>query len=61
EIDNSTPLTSFSLPLEAIEKAAGLQFFDKIERKAGIVTPLCAKTECKLNHDSWKKKKPASE
>ncbi|KAJ2035785.1 nuclease [Coemansia sp. RSA 376] len=61
EIDNATPLTNFSLPLEAIEKAAGLQFFDKIERKAGVVTPLCAKTECKLNHDSWKKKKPNGE
>ncbi|KAI8320685.1 hypothetical protein GQ54DRAFT_298485 [Martensiomyces pterosporus] len=57
EIDNATPLTQFSLPLEAIEKAAGLQFFGNVERKAGVVAPLCSKIECKLDHDAWKKKK----
>ncbi|KAJ1855109.1 hypothetical protein LPJ73_002377, partial [Coemansia sp. RSA 2703] len=58
EIDNATPLESFSVPVEVIEKAAGLHFFDKIERKAGVVSPLCAKTKCTLDHDSWKRKKP---
>ncbi|KAJ1721719.1 nuclease [Coemansia erecta] len=58
EIDNKTPLESFSVPIEMVEKAAGLQFFDKIERKAGVVAPLCARTKCALDHDSWKRKKP---
>ncbi|KAJ2853256.1 nuclease [Coemansia erecta] len=56
EIDDSTPLTAFSLPIEAVEKAAGLQFFDKVERKAGVVTPLCSKIDCKLDHNAWKRK-----
>ncbi|KAJ2707850.1 nuclease [Coemansia sp. IMI 203386] len=55
-IDDSTPLTAFSLPIEAVEKAAGLQFFDKIERKAGTVVPLCSKTNCSLDHNAWKRK-----
>ncbi|KAJ2516641.1 nuclease [Coemansia sp. RSA 1939] len=57
EIDNATPLSDFVLPLEAVEKAAGLQFFDKVERKQGAVVPLCSKVKCTLEHDSWKKKK----
>ncbi|KAJ1665497.1 nuclease [Coemansia sp. RSA 1646] len=57
EIDNSTPLSDFSIPLESVEKAAGLQFFSKVERKHGVVTPLCSKINCTLEHDSWKKKK----
>ncbi|KAJ2125510.1 nuclease [Coemansia sp. RSA 720] len=57
EIDNDTPLTSFSLPIESIEKAAGLTFFDKVERKVGMVAPLCSKIQCTLEHDAWKKKK----
>ncbi|KAJ1947365.1 nuclease [Linderina pennispora] len=60
EIDNKTPLTNYAVPLEVIEKAAGLQFFDRIERKAGSVVPLCSKIECKLDHDAWKKKKPGN-
>ncbi|KAJ1901742.1 nuclease [Coemansia sp. IMI 209127] len=57
EIDNSTPLTDFSLPLESVEKAAGLQFFNKVERKLGVVTPLCSTIKCTLEHDAWKKNK----
>ncbi|KAJ2553776.1 nuclease [Coemansia sp. RSA 1933] len=57
EIDNSTPLSDFSIPLESIEKAAGLQFFSKVERKHGVVTPLCSKIKCTLEHDAWKKNK----
>ncbi|KAJ1885790.1 nuclease [Kickxella alabastrina] len=55
-IDNATPLTAFSVPLETVERAAGLHFFDKVERRVGSAVPLCSKVECKLNHDSWKKK-----
>ncbi|KAJ2846361.1 nuclease [Coemansia brasiliensis] len=35
EIDNSVPLTNFSFPLEYVEKAAGLKFFEKIEPFTG--------------------------
>ncbi|KAI9501542.1 hypothetical protein BX070DRAFT_177456, partial [Coemansia spiralis] len=48
EIDNATPLDSFNVPIETIEKAAGLQFFDKVQRKAGVVAPLCSKIKCSL-------------
>ncbi|KAJ2156520.1 nuclease [Coemansia sp. RSA 552] len=57
EIDNNTPLSDFVLPLESIEKAAGLQFFDKVERKFGKVAPLCSKIQCTLDHDAWKRKR----
>ncbi|KAJ2078133.1 nuclease [Coemansia sp. RSA 988] len=57
EIDNATPLAEFNLPLEAVEKAAGLRFFDKIERNARVVSPLCSKINCTLEHDAWKKKR----
>ncbi|KAJ2823773.1 nuclease [Coemansia erecta] len=57
EVDNSAPLNSFSLPIEAIEKAAGLKFFDKVEQKVGVVVPLCSKIQCTLDHDTWKKKR----
>ncbi|KAJ2629310.1 nuclease [Coemansia sp. RSA 1290] len=57
EIDNSVPLTNFSFPLEYVEKAAGLKFFDQVERKAGVVAPLCSKIQCTLDHDAWKKKR----
>ncbi|KAJ1829972.1 nuclease [Coemansia sp. RSA 2711] len=56
EIDNATPLTNFSMPLEYVERAAGLTFFDKIDRKAAMV-PLCSKIQCTLEHDAWKKRR----
>lgn len=56
-IDNNTPLSSFNLPLEAVEKAAGLQFFDKVERTPKSMVPLCSKVECKLRVDAWKANK----
>ncbi|KAJ2140943.1 nuclease [Coemansia sp. RSA 678] len=43
-IDNSAPLTDFDVPVETVEKAAGLVFFDKLERTS--ITPLCSKTKC---------------
>ncbi|KAJ2796041.1 nuclease [Coemansia helicoidea] len=55
-IDDKTPLADFSQPIEAVEKAAGLQFFGKVERSAGTVVPLCAATACTLNHDFYKKR-----
>lgn len=32
-IDDSTPLTVFQVPLESIERAAGLLFFDRLDKK----------------------------
>ncbi|KAJ2778125.1 nuclease [Coemansia javaensis] len=56
-IDNAIPLTDFAQPIEAVEKAAGLQFFGKIERKAGAVVPLCSAVKCELNHDAHMKRR----
>ncbi|KAJ2715490.1 nuclease [Coemansia spiralis] len=56
-IDNATPLTDFAQPIEAVEKAAGLQFFGNVERQAGTVVPLCSATACTLNHDFYNKKR----
>ncbi|KAJ1727804.1 nuclease [Coemansia biformis] len=55
-IDNAAPLIDFAQPLEAIEKAAGLQFFGKIERKPDTVVPLCSTVKCTLNHDFYTKR-----
>lgn len=34
KIDDSVPIESFRVPPDSIERAAGLLFFDKINRKA---------------------------
>ncbi|KAF9302765.1 hypothetical protein BGZ91_009252, partial [Linnemannia elongata] len=47
-IDNSTLLTNISMPLETIEKAAGIVFFEKVDREAGKVVTLCSIIDCKL-------------
>ncbi|KAJ1948086.1 nuclease [Linderina macrospora] len=46
KIDSKTELTTFSQPLEFIEKASGLTFFDKVDRSAA--TELCKTITCKL-------------
>ncbi|KAJ1958003.1 nuclease, partial [Dipsacomyces acuminosporus] len=46
-IDNATPLTDFSQHIDYIEKAAGLQFFDKVDR--ANTAPLCDKVTCQVN------------
>ncbi|KAF9987294.1 nuclease [Modicella reniformis] len=33
-IQNDIPLTAFQVPIEAVEKATGLKFFETLERKA---------------------------
>ncbi|KAF9972325.1 nuclease, partial [Modicella reniformis] len=45
-IRNDVPLTSFQVPIEAVEKATGLKFFETLERKA--LKNLCKDTECKV-------------
>ncbi|KAG0305174.1 nuclease [Dissophora globulifera] len=45
-IHNDVPLTAFQVPLEAVEKASGLKFFEMLERRA--LKNLCQDTECKI-------------
>ncbi|KAI8603215.1 hypothetical protein EDD21DRAFT_394938 [Dissophora ornata] len=45
-IQNGVPLTAFQVPIEAVEKASGLRFFEKLERRA--LKNLCKDTECKV-------------
>ena len=45
-INESTKLQSFVVPLENIEKASGLIFFNKVDRYGENLVPLCAKTTC---------------
>ncbi|KAG0225485.1 nuclease [Actinomortierella wolfii] len=45
-IQNEVPLTSFQVPVEAVEKASGLKFFEMLERRA--LKNLCQETECKI-------------
>ncbi|KAF9915525.1 nuclease [Lobosporangium transversale] len=46
KIQNEVPLTAFQVPVEAVEKASGLKFFEMLERKA--LKNLCKDTECKI-------------
>ncbi|CAO3566046.1 unnamed protein product [Mortierella alpina] len=43
-IQNQVPLTAFQVPVEAVEKASGLKFFETLERKA--LKNLCRDTDC---------------
>ncbi|KAF9971784.1 nuclease [Actinomortierella ambigua] len=45
-IQNEVPLTSFQVPVEAVEKASGLKFFEMLERRA--LKNLCQETDCKI-------------
>ncbi|KAJ1917315.1 nuclease [Mycoemilia scoparia] len=54
QIDNAKPLTDFSVPIEHIEKAAGLNFFDKEARMKAA--PLCSKTRCQTVLSKFHKK-----
>ncbi|KAJ1983841.1 nuclease [Dimargaris verticillata] len=49
-IPGDAPLESFSMPISAIEKSAGLVFFDKLPiiHLPDQVTPLCQATKCSL-------------
>ncbi|KAJ1947366.1 nuclease [Linderina pennispora] len=46
KIDSKTELSTFSQPIEYIEKASGLTFFDKVDRSN--VTELCKQIACTL-------------
>ncbi|KAG0211146.1 nuclease [Mortierella sp. GBA30] len=45
-IQNEVPLTAFQVPVEAVEKASGLKFFEMLERKA--LKNLCRDTDCRV-------------
>lgn len=45
-IQNEVPLTAFQVPVEAVEKASGLKFFEALERKA--LKNLCRVSECRI-------------
>ncbi|KAF9198024.1 nuclease, partial [Podila verticillata] len=47
-LDNSALLTNISMLLETIEKAAGIVFFEKVDREVGKVVTLCSIIDCKL-------------
>ncbi|KAJ1651356.1 nuclease [Dispira simplex] len=63
-IPDDTPLDSFVTPIDAIEKAAGLIFFDNMPqlRDPRLMVSLCSTTQCSLTEsqayiDAIKKKK----
>ncbi|KAG0251994.1 nuclease [Mortierella polycephala] len=45
-IKNEVPLTAFQVPVEAVERASGLKFFEVLERKA--LKNLCQDTDCRI-------------
>ncbi|KAG0364471.1 nuclease [Gamsiella multidivaricata] len=45
-IHNDVPLTAFQVPIEAVEKASGLKFFEMLERRA--LKNLCMDTDCRV-------------
>ena len=47
-IPEETPVEMFAVPLENVEKAAGLMFFNQVPRRPGSVTPLCEAQKCIL-------------
>lgn len=51
EVENFTPLTEFVVPLEAVERASGLNFTDKLTPDTR--SDLCKKVECTLVIRQW--------
>ncbi|KAJ3326313.1 nuclease [Boothiomyces sp. JEL0866] len=49
-IDSNEPLTNFIVPLDSIERASGLEFFQDIKRKLD----LCSRVECKVKEIQFK-------
>ncbi|RUS20084.1 hypothetical protein BC937DRAFT_86399 [Endogone sp. FLAS-F59071] len=50
-ISNDTPLEQFQVPLDAVERAAGMVFFDKVPVPGGDrskLKDLCKETKCQL-------------
>ncbi|KAJ3274941.1 nuclease [Terramyces sp. JEL0728] len=49
-IDANEPLTAFKVPLDSVERASGLEFFQKVAKKLD----LCDKVECKVKEFQFK-------
>lgn len=47
-IADQTPLTAFKVPLDAVERAAGLQFFERMGDHKQTLPDLCKETQCQL-------------
>ncbi|OLY79772.1 Mitochondrial nuclease [Smittium mucronatum] len=48
---NETPLQNFITPIDAVERATGLELFSSIDRKKDPVSELCSHTVCKVKID----------
>ena len=62
-IPDEVPLEAFKVPLDAVERGAGLVFFEKMgDAKVGLAD-LCKETKCKLTirkfNDAQKKALPS--
>ncbi|KAL1915667.1 uncharacterized protein VTP21DRAFT_6426 [Calcarisporiella thermophila] len=59
-IPDATPLERFIVPLEAVERAAGLQFYPELEKRQAL-RQLCSETKCEtvLTRFHEAQKKPA--
>ncbi|CAO3660601.1 unnamed protein product [Rhizopus microsporus] len=47
-IPDNTPLEAFKVPLDAVERGAGLVFFERMGDSKYALPDLCKETECKL-------------
>ncbi|KAI9318008.1 hypothetical protein BX666DRAFT_1933827 [Dichotomocladium elegans] len=47
-IPDSTPLEAFRVPVDAVERGAGLTFFDHLREKDSVVGDLCRETKCQI-------------
>lgn len=58
-ISDDVPLTNFQVPLDAVERGAGLTFFDGMGPHKGSLGDLCKDTKCQivLNRFAEAKKK----
>jgi endonuclease G, mitochondrial len=54
-ISESTPVERFATSVEMVERLAGVQFFEHVNRK--LATPLCQKNACILPPPNFHKKK----
>jgi endonuclease G len=62
-IPDSTPLEAFRVPIDAVERGAGLTFFNGMGESKNSLRDLCKDTQCKIvlskYHEAQKKALPA--
>jgi len=55
KISDTTPIESFLVPLEELERISGVSFFDKLKERNAKFLPLCTETKCILPQQMfWK-------